>query len=327
MNKKQQKLLDESLVILQALDFPRAQQNERSALTLLALLNLTPQKTWKDAESRMIGIRAILDFCRSDYGKPYAENTRETFRRQTMHQFVAAGLVVENPDKPDRPISSPKWCYQIEPAALILLRDHYRAKNWKSELADYLSKRQGLVSIYAMEREMLMLPVIINEGASIQLSSGKHSQLIKEIVEEFAPRFVPASRVLYVGDTGEKWGYFDEEGLLALNVEVDVHGKMPDVVLHYPERNWILLVEAVTSHGPVDGKRQNELARLFNNCTAGVVYVTAFTTRSEMSRYVGEISWETEVWVAEAPTHMIHFNGVRFLGPYNSASQEMDNAI
>lgn len=317
MNKKQQKLIDESLAILQALDFPRAQQNERSALTLLALLNLTPPKTWKDVEGPMIGIRAILDFCRSNFGKPYAENTRETFRRQTMHQFVEAGLVVENPDKPERPTNSPKWCYQIEPGALRFLRDHYKAKTWKSELANYLAERAGLTSKYAMEREMLMVPVTIAEGRAIQLTPGKHSQLIKEIIEEFASRFAPGSRVLYAGDTGEKWGYFDEEGLLALGVEVDVHGKMPDVVLHYPAKNWLLLVEAVTSHGPVDGKRRSELAKLFNRCTAGVVYVTAFPTRAEMARYLGEISWETEVWVAEAPTHMIHFNGVRFLGPYD----------
>lgn len=317
MNKKQQKLLDESLAILQALDFPKAQQNERSALTLLALLNLTPPKTWKDAEAPRIGIRAILDFCRSNYGKPYAENTRETFRRQTMHQFIAAGLVVENPDAPQRPINSPKWCYQIEPGALLLLRDNYKAKTWKSELANYMSSRTGLARQYAMEREMLMLPVALTEGTSIQLSPGKHSLLIKEIIEEFAPRFVPGSRVLYAGDTGEKWGYFDEEGLRNLGVEVDVHGKMPDVVLYYPVKNWLLLVEAVTSHGPVDGKRRNELAKLFRHCTAGTVYVTAFPTRAEMARYLGDISWETEVWVAEAPTHMIHFDGVRFLGPYD----------
>jgi len=317
MNKKQQKLIDESLAILQALDFPRAQQNERSALTLLALLNLTPPKTWKDAEGPMIGIRAILDFCRSNYGKPYAENTRETFRRQTMHQFVAAGLVVENPDKPERPTNSPKWCYQIEPSALSFLRDHFKAKTWKSELASYLTKRAGLTSKYAMEREMLMVSVTIAEGRAIQLTPGKHSQLIKEIIEEFASRFAPGSKVLYAGDTGEKWGYFDKEGLLALGVEVDMHGKMPDVVLYYPAKNWLLLVEAVTSHGPVDGKRRSELAKLFSRCTAGVVYVTAFPTRAEMARYLGEISWETEVWVAEAPTHMIHFNGVRFLGPYD----------
>jgi hypothetical protein len=317
LNKKQQKLLDESLAILQALDFPKAQQNERSALTLLALLNLTPPKAWKDAESPMIGIRAILDFCRNNYGKPYAENTRETFRRQTMHQFVAAGLVVENPDDPQRPINSPKWCYQIESGALRLLRNHFKAKTWKNEVAKHLSEQEGLASRYAMERKMLMIPVTITEGRSIQLSPGKHSQLIKAIIEEFAPRFAPGGIVLYAGDTGEKWGYFNETGLNDLGVQVDMHGKMPDVIIHYPTKNWILLVEAVTSHGPVNAKRRNELAKLFKCCAAGPVYVTAFPTRVEMARYLADISWETEVWVAEAPTHLIHFNGERFLGPYD----------
>lgn len=317
MNKKQQKLLDESLAILQALDFPRAQQNERSALTLLALLNLKPPKTWKDAESPMIGIRAILDFCRSNYGKPYAENTRETFRRQTMHQFVAAGLVVENPDKPERPINSPKWCYQIEPGALRFLREHYKAKTWKSELANYLSERGGLARKYAMERDMLMIPVTIAEGSSIQLSPGKHSNLIKEIIDKFGPRFAPGGVVLYVGDTGDKWGYFDEAGLAALGVEVDTHGKMPDVIIYDTARNWIILIEAVTSHGPVNAKRRDELAKLFASCTAGIVYVTAFSTQPDMARYLGDICWETEVWFADAPTHMLHYNGDRYRGPFD----------
>jgi hypothetical protein len=316
MNKKQQKLIDESLEILQALDFPKAQQNERSALILLALLNLTPQKTWKNAESPMIGIRAILDFCRSNFGKPYAENTRETFRRQTMHQFVAAGLVVENPDAPQRPTNSPKWCYQIESGALRLFRDHFKTKTRKKELTNYLSVSTGLARKYAMEREMLMVPVTITEGTSIQLSAGKHNQVIKEIIEEFAPRFAPGGVVLYVGDTGEKWGYFDKKTLAGLGVKVDMHGKMPDVVIYYPAKNWIILVEAVTSHGPVNSKRRDELAKLFASCTAGAVYVTAFPTRADFSRYQTDISWETEVWVAEAPTHLIHFNGERFLGPY-----------
>ncbi len=320
MNKKQRQLLDESLAVLHALHFPKAQQNERSALTLLALLNLTPPKTWRDAENPMIGIRAVLDFCRANYGKPYAENTRETFRRQTMHQFVAAGLVVENPDNPQRPTNSPKWCYQIEPGALRLLREHYRMKTWAKVLAGYLKKREDLISRYARARKMRMVPATMAEGVVVQLSAGKHSRLIKEIIEEFAPRFIPGGRVLYVGDTGEKFGYFDETGLHSLGVTVDLHGKMPDVIFYYPASNWLVLVEAVTSHGPVDGKRRAELARLCKDCSAGLVYLTAFATRSEMARYLGEISWETEVWVAEAPTHMIHFNGVRFLGPYDKSN-------
>jgi hypothetical protein len=122
----------------------------------------------------------------------------------------------------------------------------------------------------------------------------------------------------HCGQWINRMGYFEESLLVKLGVEVETHGKMPDVVLHYPDRNWLLLVESVTSHGPVDGKRHAELAKLFAKSKAGLVYVTAFPNRSVMSRYLGEIAWETEVWVADAPSHLIHFNGERFLGPYTS---------
>jgi adenine-specific DNA-methyltransferase len=163
---------------------------------------------------------------------------------------------------------------------------------------------------------MKMVPVIFNGDYKVRLSPGKHSQLIMQIISEFAPRFTPDAQVIYVGDTGSKEGYFDKVTLKMLGVEVDKHGKMPDVVLHYKKKNWLILVEAVTSHGPVDAKRHNELAKLFSPATPGLVYVTAVPDRSTMSKYLTEIGWETEVWVAEAPTHMIHFNGDRFLGPH-----------
>ncbi len=157
----------------------------------------------------------------------------------------------------------------------------------------------------------------IAPGRKIALSPGEHSELIRAIIEEFGPRFAPGSTLVYAGDTGDKWGYFDAALLAKLGVEIDAHGKMPDVVLHYVERNWLLLVESVTSHGPVDGKRHAELTKLFAGATAGLVYVTAFPNRAVMARYLGEIAWETEVWIAETPSHLIHFNGERFLGPYN----------
>ncbi len=97
---------------------------------------------------------------------------------------------------------------------------------------------------------------------------------------------------------------------------IDSHGKMPDVVVHHVKKNWLVLIEAVTSHGPVDGKRRDELGRLFAGSKAGLVFVTAFLDRAAMVRYLADISWETEVWVADAPSHLIHFNGERFLGPY-----------
>ena len=91
---------------------------------------------------------------------------------------------------------------------------------------------------------------------------------------------------------------------------------MPDVVVYDSRRNWLVLIEAVTSAGPVDGKRRKELKELFAGSTAGLVFVTAFTSRDTMRSFLAHISWETEVWIAEAPDHLIHFNGERFLGPY-----------
>ena len=252
------------------------------------------------------------------YGKDYAPNTRETVRRQTMHQFCDAGLVLYNPDKPDRPVNSPHAVYQIEPSALALLRT-FDTLVWHENLAAYLAERETLVAKYAREREQNRIPVEIAPGQHITLSPGEHSELIRAIIEDFAPRFAPGSMLVYAGDTGDKWGYFDAALLAGLGVHVDAHGKMPDVVLHYTAKNWLLLVESVTSHGPVDGKRHVELASLFAGSTAGLVYVTAFPNRTIMGRYLSEIAWETEVWVADAPSHLIHFDGERFLGPYSDA--------
>lgn len=301
--------------IIVALGLPRAQQNERSALCLLALLNLTPGKAWSNAENPLMGITPIMEWARVHYGKEYAPNTRETFRRQTMHQFCDAGIAIYNPDQPDRPVNSPKAVYQIAPETLSLLRTFGSAK-WPDNLANYLSTRNTLVARYAMEREQNRIPVNIALNQQIALSPGEHSELIKAIIEDFAPRFAPGSMLVYVGDTGDKWGYFDANLLAKLGVYVDSHGKMPDVVLYYAEKNWLLLVESVTSHGPVDGKRHAELAKLFAQSTAGLVYVTAFPNRAIMGRFLGEIAWETEVWLADAPSHMIHLDGCRFLGPY-----------
>jgi hypothetical protein len=202
----------------------------------------------------------MMEFARRHYGKDYAPNMRETFRRQTIHQFVQAGIATYNPDKPDRPVNSPKAVYQIMPETLELLKT-YGKRQWATKLKTFLAARKTLAQRYAKERVQNLVPVrIAPPRRKIKISPGEHSLLIKAIVEDFAPRFVPGAVLVYVGDTGEKWGYFDEKLLAKLGVPVDSHGKMPDVVLFCPHRNWLLLIESVTSHGPVDAKRHAELA-------------------------------------------------------------------
>jgi hypothetical protein len=173
-----------------------------------------------------------------------------------------------------------------------------------------------LAQRYAQARDLRRIPLNLAAGVMIELSPGGQNTLIRKIIEDFCPRFTPGAKPIYVGDTRRKWAYFDEEGLRALGVVVHEHGKMPDVVVHYTDKNWLVVIEAVTSHGPVNPKRLTELKSLFSDSNAGLVFVTAFLDRRGLMKYLNDISWETEVWVAEAPDHMIHFNGERFLGPY-----------
>lgn len=259
-----------------------------------------------------------MDWAFRHFGKKYAPNTRETIRRQTMHQFVDAGIAVYNPDNPDRAVNSPKAVYQIEQRALALLRT-FGSRSWGRNLRDYVAAHPALVDRYAKRRVQSMIPVRVSPRRKIRISPGEHSELIRQIIESCAPRHVPGAVVVYVGDTGDKWSYVDTDVLQSLGLVFEPHGKMPDVVLYVPDRDWLLLIESVTSHRPVDGKRHDELAVLFSKATAGLVYVTAFPNRKAMVRYVPNIAWETEVWVADAPSHFIHFNGSRFLGPYGTS--------
>ena len=313
-----QQKIDDALQILKALGMPRGQQNERSALTLLALIRLKPAGNWSDLSRPLMGITPIMQYCRENYGREYAPNTRETFRRQTMHQFVEAGIALYNPDEPSRPVNSPRTSYQISEEAFEVIKT-FGTDLWETTLARYLEGQETLAAKWAKYREMQMIPVRLPEGEEINLTPGSHSELIRQVITEFAPRFAPGSELIYVGDTGDKTGYFKSQRLSELGIaDLDQHGKMPDVVLYFEPKNWLLLVESVTSHGPIDPKRHDELASLFSTARTVTVYVTAFPDRSVMARHLSEISWETEVWCADAPTHLIHFDGERFLGPYVS---------
>lgn len=308
--------IDEALTILKDLGFPGKQQNERSALTLLALLDLRPESSWAEAKDPFCGITQMMGYFSQHYGKIYAPNTRETIRKSTIHQFVIAGLVIANPDEPTRPINSPHWVYQIEALALDLLQS-FGTERWKAKLSEYLISIKPLQERFAQEREMHFIPVQILEHQHIKLSPGGQNLLIKQIIEEFFPRYTPNGKLIYVGDANEKWAYFDKELLASLGVTVDEHGKMPDLVVYFEDKRWLVLIEAVISHGSVNAERHFELKKLFAGSVVGLVFVSAFPDRKTMGKYLSEISWETEVWIAETPTHMIHFNGERFLGPYS----------
>ena len=306
--------------VLRLLNFDDERRNERSALVLLALIGLTPDARWQDATNGTLRTVQIIEWISTHYNKRYAPNSRETIRRFTLHQFIQAALVEENPDQPDRPINSPKWCYRVSPRALALLQT-FGQPDFEQELREYLTEVPGLIDLYAQARYLNRIPVTFPDGRVVTLSPGGQNVLLRQMVEDFCQYFTPGGQVLYIGDADTKWAVFEEEALSQLNVVVDQHGKMPDLVVYLPDKNWLVLMEAASSHGPVDAKRHAELATLFQGSTAGLVYVSCFQSREEMRRYLSQIAWETEVWCADNPTHLIHFNGERFLGPYEETKQ------
>lgn len=302
--------------ILRAIGFGPKQSNEVAGYVLLALLDLGPCDPWANARSRLRGITRIIDFIADKYRQRYAPNTRETIRDEAVKYFVEEALLVKNPDDPRRPTNSGNTVYQIEPTALRLCKA-FKTDLWKAALERYLMGRREIKRELMRARNITRIPVRLPSGDKIKLSPGGQNPLVKLFIEDFCTRFVPGGVVLYVGDAENKFKYYETDYFKRLGIVIDSAAKMPDVVVHDPKRQWLVIGEAVTSSGVVDGKRRRELKKLFSGFRSGLVFVTAFETRSAMSRFLSQISWETEVWIAENPDHVVHFDGEKYLGPYS----------
>jgi len=307
--------IDEAAKILFLLGLPQAQQNERSALTLLALANIGPKGSWKETQQPLLRIWDIMEFMRQEYHKDYAPNSRETIRRQTIHQFEQARVVDRNPDDPARPTNSGKTVYAITDEVAAVLKQ-YETPDFTKAIAGFIKKFGSLQAAYKSSRARHRVPLKIPNKNTVYLSPGKHNELQVSVIQEFGPRFAPSAVVLYVGDTAIKHVVCETEQLAELNILITEHDKLPDIVLYQKEKNWLFLIEAVTSHGPVNPKRYREIEDMLKNCSLERVYVTAFPNVSTFRKYSSDIAWETEAWIADEPDHMIHFNGSKFLGPY-----------
>lgn len=301
--------ISETREFLKNIGMPKQQQADICCYVILAMAGIKPEMPWNEATNEWIRIHDIIQFANTYYGTSYAENSRETFRKQALHRFRTAALVEDN----GKATNSPNYRYRLTDETLQLIRN-LDTNEWNKHLKLFLTYHEKLVDIYASKKKMTMMPVKIN-GDDFSFSAGKHNELQKAIIEDFAPRFAPNAECLYVGDTIEKDLVKNVEKLLELGFEITLHDKMPDVVLYREDKNWIYFVESVTSVGPMDPKRILEIEELTKNVSAGKIYVTAFLDFKTYKKFAEELSWETEVWIAEMPEHMIHLNGDRFMGP------------
>jgi len=321
-NEQQKEKLKQAKALLTALGLPSAQCNDRSGWVLLALANVKPNDHWDCATAPLLPTVTIMEFIRNKYSMNYKPNSRETIRRQTLHQFEQARMVDRNRDDPARPTNSKDNNYSLNQSILDILAV-YPDGDWETKVQEYKNSVPELTAQYERALEKHKIPITLPGGETVKLSPGKHNQLHADIVHEFCSRFVGGGRLLYIGDTassrkeGGKLMFLEADYLQSLGVPPMSHDKLPDVVVYDEDRKWLFLIEAVTSHGPVSPKRWIELEEAFKDCKVGLVYVTAFPDRAEFRKNAADIAWETEVWIADNPDHMIHFNGDRFLGPHS----------
>ena len=293
--------------ILNKVEFPEQMQSNICIYTILALANIKKTTPWKNATNDWLRVHDIISFANKNYYAGYAENSRETFRKQALHNFRNAAMVEDN----GVATNSPNYRWRITDEFLRVLRN---IDNDNDALLSFKEQHLSLVNLYSSKRSIKKMPVKIN-GADYSFGPGKHNQLQKAIIEEFAPRFAPNSECLYVGDTTDKDLVKNEAKLKELGFEITVHDKMPDVVLYRGDKEWLYFIEAVTSVGPMDGKRLVELKAMTSNVSAGIIYITAFLDFKTFKSFSDKLAWDTEVWIADMPDHMIHLNGDKFIGP------------
>lgn len=301
--------IEQAREILSELKVPDKQQADLCCLTLLSMANIKPSDNWKNAENNWVRIHDVINYVRDHYNISYAENSRETFRKQAIHHFRNAAFIEDN----GMATNSPNYRYRLTDEMLNLIKC-YGSREWELEKIRFLEEHDNLINLYSSNRAMLKIPIIINEEL-YNFSPGMHNELQKAILEEFAPRFALNTECIYVGDTIKKDLVKNVKRLVELGFTITLHDKMPDVILYSKEKNWLYFIEAVTSVGPIDPKRIVEIESMTKDVVAEKIYVTAFPNFKTFKKFSEMLAWETEVWIADMPDHMIHLNGDKFLGP------------
>ncbi|MCF8451723.1 MAG: hypothetical protein K9G42_00895 [Pedobacter sp.] len=315
------RLINEALDILKDVGIPfegkSSRSLERMAMAFLAVAGVTSD--WRDAKSsednRHLKTREIISYINSCFFEEISPGSYDDIRRKDIKLLVVADLIINSSDKPGRATNDPTRGNALDPDFKKLIVK-YNTPEWESSLTGFNSNREKLSDILARKRDIDRIPVTLPGGKPIQLSLGQHNVLQKEIVEQFLPRYGQDCEVLYIGDTSFKSLHMEKEELKKLNFFELSHDELPDIIAYSKNKSWLYLIEAVHSSGPMSEIRVLELRKLLKDCPAELIFVTTFLTRDIFRKYVSQIAWETEVWIADNPDHMIHFNGHKFLGPF-----------
>lgn len=315
-----QELINTTLYILDKFGIPldnTARRLERMAIAFLAsgdIKNLKDLVSAKDLNSGYaLKTRDIINYVNKHFNENISSGSYDDIRRKDLKLLTIAEVVLQS--SPNSATNDSTRGYSINPTYAELIRE-FGKKNWEKTVTDKLKNIEPLSIKLKRERQIAKVKVTLPSGGQLTFSAGEHNDLQKAIIEDFLPRYGFSSEVLYVGDTADKYLYLEKEKLEKLNFFEISHEELPDVIAYSKEKNWLYLIEAVHSSGAISEIRLLQLQKLTKNCTADIVYVTAFLNRPKFRQFIADIAWETEVWIADNPDHLVHFNGDKFLGPY-----------
>lgn len=320
---KIQLLVEQGLIILQDLGVPleslTERRKEKMAKAFLAVAGLKPGMSWSQAkdndDKHQLLSRQIIAFMNAHLGEKIADSSYDDIRRKDLVLPEAASIVLKSAKNPDANTNDGTRGFALNPTAAKAIRK-FGTPQWQTSVEQFMSGREALSEELNRKRSLARIPVQINSDVALTFSPGKHNILQKQVIDSFLAIFGFGATVLYVGDTADKYLYIDKAKLDEINFFKISHDKLPDVVAFSSEKNWLYLIEAVTTANPITELRRRTLLQLTAGCTADVIFITAFPDRLTYRRFAKDIAWETEVWIAESPEHMIHFNGDKFLGPY-----------
>ena len=320
------KLFNESLLILAKLGIPleglKPRELEKMAMAFLAVADVKRSADWEKARLRVgkdtLKSRDIIGYLNQHFQEEISMGSYDDIRRKDLKLPVVAGIIIASANKPHAARNDPTRGYSLSPEYVELI-GRFGQSDWIEMVEEFMADRPTLAERLEAARQLNHVPIKLPDGQTLQFSPGEHNLLQKAIIEQFLPRYGFGAEILYVGDTAKKFLVRDEQKLKSLKFFELEHGELPDVVAYSPKKNWLFLIEAVHSSGPISSVRLLELKRLAKGCTADIVFITAFLNRDTFRKYAPEIAWETEVWIADAPDHMIHFDGDKFLGPYKSS--------
>jgi site-specific DNA-cytosine methylase len=319
------KLLNEALLILSKLGIPldglKPRELEKMAMAFLAVADVKRSTEWPKARIRegkdTLKSRDIIAYINASFHETISMGSYDDIRRKDLRLPVVAGIIVASANKPNAARNDPTRGYSLGPEYIETVRG-FGQESWLEEVEEFMAERPSLAERLEAARNIVVVPIKLPGGKTLRFSPGEHNLLQKAVIEHFLPRYGYGADVLYVGDTADKYLVREDARLKALKFFELEHGELPDIVAYSEAKNWLYLIEAVHSSGPISPVRLLELKRLSKECTAEIVFVTAFLDRATFRKYAPEIAWETEVWIADAPDHLVHFDGEKFLGPYGA---------